>query len=283
MAFALAAGIGAIGSIVGGLFGSSASKSAAQAQAQAAEVAAMVQENAITAQQQEIQQAWNFLAPYRGIGQQAAATLGSMTGVGGNPQTSLLTAPFRPTMAQLAATPGYQFTLQQGELATQNALSGAQPGGAAAKSLVNYAEGLAGTTFQQQFQNYLAQNQQIYSMLSGQTGMGENAAAGSGTIGQAGMSNIVSSLGNVGNLITGAGAAQAAGTIGSANAVLGGINSGTNALTNAIGMSALSSALGSGGAGGYQMGTPSSPFGTADLTGFNVGGVSSWNPSGIPV
>ena len=165
MAFALAAGIGAIGSIASGFFGSSASKEAAQAQAQAAEVAAMVQENAITAQQGEIQQAWNFLAPYRGIGQQAAATLGSMTGVGGNPQTSLLTAPFRPTMAQLAATPGYQFTLQQGQLATQNALSGTQPGGAASKSLVNYAEGLAGTTFQQQFQNYLAQNGVFYTAI----------------------------------------------------------------------------------------------------------------------
>ena len=32
-----------------------------------------------------------------------------------------MSAPFAPTMAQLASTPGYQFTLDQGLKATQNA------------------------------------------------------------------------------------------------------------------------------------------------------------------
>ena len=228
MAVLGAGAIGAVSNLASGLIGSSASKSAAQAQQQAAEVAAATQLTMFN--EQGVRQ-----QPFMNLGQNAANTLG------GNGSTGLnaLTQTFQPTMNQLAATPGYQFTLQQGQLAAQNQLAGTQPGGAALKAGINYSEGLASTTFQQQFQNYLAQNQQIYSMLSGAASLGENAAANTGNLSQQ-TANAVS------NLTTGAGAAQAAGTLGSANAITGGISNTAGSLTNAIGLSQLSSLFGSG-------------------------------------
>lgn len=222
MPFALAAGIGAVGSLVSGLIGSSASKSAAETQAQAATQQEVLQANIYNANVQREQ-------PFVTAGQNALSTLS-----GKLPE---LTATFAPTQASLAATPGFQFTQQQGLQATQNAMAGAQPGGAALKSGVNYAEGLAQTTFQQQFQNYLAQNSQIYNMLSGLGTMGANAAAQTGT-------QAIQSGTNISNLATGGAAASAAGTIGSASALTGGITGGTNALSNAIGLSAISGSLG---------------------------------------
>ena len=224
-AIAGAAGIGAAASIGSAVIGSNAAKSAAQTQANAANESAVIQ-------LQNENQNRATLAPFVSTGQNA---LNDLSG-----RIPALTAPFQPNLNQLAQTPGYQFTRQQGELATQNALSGTQPGGAASKSLVNYAEGLAGTTFQQQFQNYLAQNLQTYNMLSGLGSIGENAAAQTGSLANA-------STNSVSNLLTGGASASAAGTIGSANSILGGLNSGSNALTNAIGLSAVTGALGGSG------------------------------------
>ena len=220
-----AAGIGAVGSIASGLIGSKAAKSAADTQAQAALQGELLQA-------QELNTIQGYLAPYRALGEQGASMLGGQLG--------RITQPFAPTMDQLAATPGYQFALKQGQLATQNALSGTQPGGAAAKSLINYSEGLASTTFQQQFQNYLAQNQQVYNMLAGTTQIGANAAAGAGQFGMQGTSNIT-------NLLTGGAAAQAAGTIGGASSWLGALSGGTNALSNAIGIGAMTGMFKGGG------------------------------------
>ena len=91
---------------------SSAASSAAQTQANAAN-------QATAAQQAETQQAQALLQPYDQIGLNALPQLQMLTGTntGGNPLTAQLTAPFNPTQAQLAATPGYQFTLAQGEQA----------------------------------------------------------------------------------------------------------------------------------------------------------------------
>lgn len=146
----------------------------------------------------------------------------------GNPLTAPLTAPFQPTQAQLAATPGYQFTLNQGLQATQNgfASQGLAGSGSAIKGAANYAEGLAGTTFQQQFNNYLAQNQQIYSMLGGQANLGESAATQTGAQG-------VNAAGTAAGQLAGAGASSAAGTIGAANALNAGVTGVGSAASNA--------------------------------------------------
>ena len=133
-------------------------------------------------------------------------------------QTALpgLTAQFNPTMAQLQNTPGYQFALNQGLQATQNgqAASGLGNSGSALKGAEQYAQGLASTTYQQQFQNYLSQNSQIYNMLSGVANTGENAAAQTGTLG-------INSATGVSNALTGLGNAQAAGIAGVGNTIGG--------------------------------------------------------------
>lgn len=114
--------------------------------------------------------------------------------------------PFDP-LAALKKTPGYQFSLDQGLQATQNSYAshGLAKSGAALKGAANYAEGLAGTTYEQQLQNY-------FQLLGG----GQNAAAGIGGFG-------TTAAANAGNNITSAGAATAAGTVGSANAITGAI------------------------------------------------------------
>lgn len=75
---------------------------------------------------------------------------------------------WNPTMEGLAQTPGYQFTLQQGLMATQNAAAaqGLGVSGAALKGAANYATGLASTTYNQQLQNAL---NQYSAQLSGYT------------------------------------------------------------------------------------------------------------------
>jgi hypothetical protein len=151
-------------------------------------------------------------------------------------------------MAQLEATPGYQFTKQQGLEATQSGFAGMGLGasGAAAKGAANYAENLASTTYQQQFQNYWTQNQNIQSALTGAVGIGQSAANQTGAFGTAATQS-------ANNFLTSGAAASAAGTIGAANALTGGISGVNNAATlYAIGQSGM---FGSG-SGGSKWNTP---------------------------
>lgn len=228
-----ASAIGAGGSLLGGGISAGASKSAANQQAQAAQEAAQLQYSMY-------QQTAARLQPWVQTGQAANAQLGGLLGLSGYQAsgagglaTGSLVTPFQPTMQQLQQTPGYQFTMQQGLEAVQNQASaqgqagGLLPGGGGisvsgpeGKGLINYAEGLASTTYQQQFQNYWTQLNNIYSMYQGASTGGANAAAGVGQAGTTtaqGMSNA---------LQTGA-AATAAGTVGAANALGGGLSQAT--------------------------------------------------------
>jgi hypothetical protein len=119
---------------------------------------------------------------------------------GGSGQNTMLTT--------LQNTPGYQFALQQGlqGITDKATATGGVNGGNTLKALTAYGTGLADQTYQQQVQNYLSL-----------AGLGESAAAGQGQL----------SLGtgsNIANLLTGGAAAQAAGTVGSANAIGSGLN-----------------------------------------------------------
>lgn len=139
--------------------------------------------------------------------------------------------------AALAQTPGYQFALQQGLMATQNgfAAQGLPRGGAAIKGAGQYAVGLASGQYQNILQDY-------YNTVS----LGSNAAAnfGSAALGGQAAAN---------QLITAAGQATASGTVGAANATAGGINAITGGLGNAATTLALTGGgglFGSGGGGG---------------------------------
>lgn len=240
---ALSAGTG----LVSGIAGAGAATSAANTQAQAAQDAAQATMNMFNTTQANLQ-------PYMGLGTAALPSLEYGLGIGGSPGSGLtgtsggLTAPFQPTQAQLAQTPGYQFTLNQGLQATQNsyAAQGLGSSGAALKGAANYAEGLASTTYQQQFQNNLATQQNAYNMLSGAAGSGQNAAANLGGLG-------LNAQGQANALNTSAAAAQAAGTVGSTNALTGALGSISGAGTNTALLTLLNNAgLFGGGTGGID-------------------------------
>lgn len=217
------------------LFGSS---NASDAALQAAKLQSGAALRAADIQGQEFLDTSRNLLPFRDIGTRAGLSLQELVNSGGNALGSPLTAPistsFAPTQASLEATPGYQFVLGQGRKAVSNqmAASGLARSGPAGLAQTNYAEGLAGTTFQQQFQNWLtqqnltlSQRQQIYNMLGGLTTTGANAAAGQGSLGiQAGA--------QIGNSLTGAAAAQAGGVVGSANALNAGLTGTSGAASN---------------------------------------------------
>lgn len=143
---------------------------------------------------------------------------------GGNALTDLssrlpgLSSPITMDQASLEATPGYQFTLDQGLKSVQNAAAAKGLGisGAALKGAARFATGLADSTYQNRFGNELASRQNSYNMLSGVSGMGQNAAAMTGTLGAQNT------------------AAVNAANLGGATATASGMVGGTNALSNAL-------------------------------------------------
>ncbi len=196
---ALAAG----GGIVSGLIGSNAAQSASQAQLQAAQLASQTQLGIFNQTQQN-------LAPYNQAGQSALSQLAALFGLGpggSGPNAGTAAA----ATSALTKYPGYQFGLQQGNLAQQQ--SAASQG-----LLLSGSQLQAAQTFGQ---NYAMQNawNPYVSQLNTTAGLGENAAAGLGQIG-------ANTGANVAQTQLAAGQAQASGIVGSANALTGGINSG---------------------------------------------------------
>jgi hypothetical protein len=215
-AAAAVAGIGAAASIGGSLLSSNAQSSAANKAA------------GTVAQQQA--QTRSDLLPYNFNGQTANRILVNSL-YGGDPGVpNLLSAngfapngtggsnlTFQPTQAQLEATPGYQFIRDQGLESVQNsaAARGLGTSGAALKGAASYATGLASTTLGQQQQIFQQNLANVLNPLEYVANQGENAAA---TTGQQG----TTAAANQGAAIIGGGNAQAAGTVGAANA-LGGL------------------------------------------------------------
>ena len=104
--------------------------------------------------------------------------------------------------------PNYAFQLQQGQMANQRAanMGGGSLGGNALQGLQRYTQDYAGNAYQNAFNNFNTQRQNIYGNLSGMANIGSTSA------GQ--LANLGSSLGGVygnlssgygGNLTTGAG------------------------------------------------------------------------------
>jgi hypothetical protein len=238
----IAATIGAVGSLAG----AGASAAAASSQAGAAENAQQLQaqeaQNALNFQEQQWNTQQTNEAPFLKAGQNAVGELSSLTNTPGQGLLTPWTQKFEaPTAQQAEQTPGYQFTLGQGEQALQNsaAASGGLLAGGAAKGFTNYAEGLASNTYQQSFQNALTQYQTAYNTfqnnqtntfnrLATMSGVGQTSAAQLGQQGQAAASNVgninLTSGAQQGQDIQNAGAANASGYIGASNALTGGLN-----------------------------------------------------------
>ena len=196
--------------VVGGAAQAYAASQAAQAQTNAAQTA---QNTALSMYNQTNQN----LSPFRQVGAGAAQTLGA--------QLPSLTAPINMSEANLVNTPGYQFNLTQGTKAVQNAAAarGLGVSGAALKGATNFATGLADTTYQNQFANAVTNQTNAYNRLMGVAGLGENAAAQTGTAGTAAAQQ-------AGAAQIGAGNAQAAGI----NAIGGSVGNVANSGLTAV-------------------------------------------------
>lgn len=278
------------GSLFSGILGAGAANSAANQQAQAAA-------QALALEQQIYGTTTGNLAPYRGIGQNALGSLATGLGISDNsgfsfnspllmnPQGPLGPYPtlsssqlpiYDPSVAGFQASPGYNFQVQQGTNAIQNASTGPQGtlSGNMLRGVGNYVTGLANQDYynwinqiynpgyQSRLQNVLlpyqssvnayttnlnqadATQANAIAALQNLVGTGQNASVQTGGFG-AGYGGAASGL------LTGGGAARAAGTIGSANA-LGGVG---NALSTYLlsspsysntNLNAIISALGGG-------------------------------------
>ena len=158
-------------------------------------------------EQQQFGQTQHNLAPYMQAGGAGLNQLQALLGLGPQGAGGAQTA--------LAATPGYQFALDQGTQALMNSLAarGGAAGGNALKALMGYGQGLASQNFQGAVGN-------AYNLA----GLGEGAATTTGQFGAGAANSISGLLGNLGNT-------QAAGTMGGINALAGGIGGiGQNAL-----------------------------------------------------
>lgn len=200
----LAATLG--GRLAQGFFGANAAQTASGQQAAAANRALDIQTGIYNNTRGD-------LTPYREAGVSALSQLQGLTGSGpgGDPLSAPLTKFFSPS--DLDKTPGYQFTLDQGLKALQNsyASKGLGISGNALRGVADYTTGLAQNTYLSQANLYKTQQKQAFDMLMGQTQLGEQAAVGAGQLG-------VQSGANIGSTLTGLGQAQAAGTLGQANA-----------------------------------------------------------------
>lgn len=256
----LGGAISGVGSIVGGILGNSAANKAAKLQQQAANNAATNQERAGT-QAQDIQSgqiATNTAnaQPYLGAGATAAGALNTGFGAGGNLGSNWNQTFSAPTAADAAATPGYQFQLQQGLAALQN--SAAARGGllstGTAKNLEQYAQGTAASNYQNVFQNALNayntnygvhSNEQnsLFNRLYSTAGLGESTAQGLANVNQAGTANLTGNIFNTAELAgqdrMGGATARAGGIVGGANALGGAISGGANALGQGISLSSI--------------------------------------------
>ena len=168
-----------------------------------------------------------------------------------------------PTAEQARLTPGYQFGLQQGEGAQQAsaAARGDLLTGGTQTALNQYGQNYADTnynnaynqalqTYNTNYNTWANQQASEYNKLAGMAGLGQTTAQDLNAEGLQSTGQIANTLNSTGQQIgqqnTNAAAATASGYIGGANALNGGIGSGTNGLMQMMLMKGL---LG-GGSGG---------------------------------
>lgn len=260
MPFIIGAAILGGTSLVGGIMGSNAASSAANAQVQGTENATQAQLSMFNAIQA-------LEGPGRNLGYGSDALLAQLFGMP-NPNTSSGMYPANaaaanftgggvpsagvpgvggataagkaaaapspaagpPNFSNFFNTPGYQFTLQQGENAINRAASagGNLYSTNTLTNLNNYAQGAAST----QYNNYVGQLMQM-------AGLGAGAVNSTASAGTTAGNNISANLLSAGN-------ANASGILGSTGALTGGLNSAAGAFGNSV---LLSSLLGGGGSG----------------------------------
>jgi hypothetical protein len=193
----ISSGAAILGSSV---IGAVSSKNAADTQANAANRAADLQN-------QQYQQTRQDQMPWMQAGQRALGKLEAVSDY----------TPFG--MSQFTQDPGYAFRLKEGQRAldASAAARGGLISGNALRAAQGYGQEMGSQEYQNAFNRYQAERQARLGPLQSLAGVGQTTAQ---QLGQTGAANAA----NVGNYLTGGAAAQAAGGIGAANAISGGVS-----------------------------------------------------------
>jgi hypothetical protein len=207
--------IGAGAGLLGAKMSSDAAKSAARTQADAAG-RAMDQERAMYEQSRE------DLGPYRETGYTALKDIERMK--------PFLTAQFGPDQFSQYLDPSMAFRQRLGTQATERManVGGGALSGNTLRALTDYGQNLASTEYGNAFGRFQTERSNIYNTLANIAGMGQGAV----NTGVTSTQNLASQMTG---LTTGSAAAQAAGTVGSANAYSGALgNVGNMAFLSSI-------------------------------------------------
>jgi hypothetical protein len=214
--------IPAVATVGSALIGSRASRDASSAQQAAASQASDVQRD-IFERQVELQ------APFREAGLAGQNRLMELLGIGGTAGApgygKYATAEFG--MDQFKADPGYAFRMSEGMKALERsaAARGGLLSGATLKGIQRYGQDAASQEYQNAFNRFQAERTGTLNPFQALAGTAQSSANVLGQ--QAGQ------LGQqLGSNIIGAGNAQAAGAIGQANAIAGGLGQGINFYQN---------------------------------------------------
>lgn len=212
---------GPAASVVGGVVASNAARDAADTQAAAGREA-----NALTRELYYDQV--NRAEPFRIAGVQSVNSLADRLGVSGRTGATgygELTKKFG--MADYQADPGYSFRMAEGQKALDRRLAagGNLYSGKAIKDTIAYGQGMGAQEFGAAFDRWNTQNTNTYNRLAGVAGAGQTANAQLGSAAQAYGNNASATIQGIGN-------AQAAGRVGSANALMNGITQGVSSYMN---------------------------------------------------
>ena len=186
----------------------------ANTQASAATAAANTQAQSAANAQNQLQTNFQTLAPnYTPYLQTGQAGLNQL-----NAAMPSLTQSFGPAQLQSNLAPNYQFMLNQGLGAQNQALNASGGGSNIGIAGTKFAEDYASNAYQNAFNNYQTQQSNIYNKLATVAGIGQQSLAN--------LSNLATgNATNISNLGVGAANAQAAGQVGSASALASGLNS----------------------------------------------------------
>jgi len=204
--------LAALGTGATGLYNASATREAMQQAIAATQAANASSQNTLG---NIYNQQLGYQAPYQAAGVGAVNQLAGM-----NPY---LTHQFNAADLQAGLAPNYDFMLQQGQQANQRAanVGGGALGGNALTGLNQFTQNYAGNAYQNAFNNYQNQRQNIYSDLAGIAGIGQTANTGAGTAGTnygQGITNLNTNLAN----------AQSANILGQAQVGAGGLTNAAN-------------------------------------------------------
>jgi len=167
-------------------------------------------------------------APYRGAGYSALSQIAGMLpgqqqqydaqgNVTGTTQgTGYLTQQFGPEQLKSSLAPNYQFMLEQGLGAQNQAMNVGGGGSNINRAGTKFAEDYASNAYQNAFNNFQGQQTNIYNRLAGIAGIGQTGQSATNAAG----TNATNAIGQLG---VGAAGAQAGGAVGAANAMAGGL------------------------------------------------------------